>query len=524
MPNLQLPMISRPRADALATDITANILVVDDRPDKLLSLTAVLGELKHNVMTATSGKEAIRLLLQHDFAVILLDVSMPIMDGFETAAIIRQRDKSSSIPIIFVTAISSTDNHVSRGYSLGAVDYIFTPIIPEILRAKVAVFIDLHVKSVQLKRQSEWMRDEAERRAHELETRMRRLMNRLNVGVYRAAPNGKIIEANPAFLRLFGITLLSEVEALDLRALFQPGPEGSSALVDAQANPPTSVDVLLRRADGQPLWVFMTRAYSLDSDGQPFIEGLVEDITVRKSAEEALAVKKDELERSNAELEQFAYVASHDLQEPLRMVSSYLSLLHMRYHQQLDAKAAQFIKFSIDGAERMQVLINDLLVYSRLTNDNEAAAIVDCEEALRDALSNLQAPIGESKAVITHEPLPKVVIPHVRLVVLLQNLIGNAIKFCRQHPPEIHLLAERSERSWIISVRDNGIGIEMENAKRIFDIFQRLHSQAEYPGTGIGLASCKKIVECSGGRIWVTSQVGEGSTFHFTVLAPPDDR
>lgn len=501
------------------SDIKANILLVDDRPDKLMALTAVLSDLKHNILTANSGKEAIRLLLQHDVAVILLDVSMPIMDGFETAAIIRQREKSSSTPIIFVTAINATENHVSRGYSLGAVDYIFTPIIPEILRAKVVVFIDLYVKSLLLKRQSEWMREEAERRAQELETRMRVLLNRLNVGVYRATTDGRILEANPSFLRLLGISHLAELDAIDLSALHQANGLAASQSGGSTQVQPTGADVFLRRHDGSGLWVAITRALSTDSSGRSIVEGLVEDVTVRKSAEEALSSNRIELERSNAELEQFAYVASHDLQEPLRMVSSYLSLLQLRYVGRLDEKAQQYIKFAVDGAERMQNLINDLLVYSRVTSDDHVEETIASEVALKEALDNLARKISESHAVIDHGALPVVVIPRVRLVMLFQNIIGNSLKFCPDRVPTIRISAEQSDGFWTFSIADNGIGIEMENAKRIFDIFQRLHSQCEYPGTGIGLASCKKIVECSGGRIWVTSTPGNGSTFSFTVPA-----
>jgi hypothetical protein len=515
------PPVSRlGQAIPVDAQITANILLVDDRPDKLLALTAVLSDLGHCIMTASSGKEAIRLLLQHEFAVILLDVSMPIMDGFETAALIRQREQSSHTPIIFVTAINATETHVSRGYSLGAVDYIFSPIIPEILRAKVVVFIELFVKSQQVKRQSEWMREEAERRASELETRMRVLLNRLNVGVYRMSVDGTFIEANPAFLRLLGVTHLCELAELDLSMLHERAAVANGSLASAQAATTVAHDVLLTRADGKGLWLSLSRTVNTDGRGNAIIDGLVEDITSRKMAEDDLSQKQRELERSNYELEQFAYVASHDLQEPLRMISSYLGLLQDRYAAHFDDNANQFMKFAVDGAERMQNLISDLLVYSRLTCPDHHTQPVASGEALDEALKNLEAKVRESGATITHGDLPTVVIPRIRLVMVFQNLIGNSLKFCSAAAPRIDIRSETTGGFSKFSVTDNGIGFKMENATRIFDIFQRLHSQSQYPGTGIGLASCKKIIEVSGGRIWVESTPGNGSTFHFTVPSP----
>lgn len=251
--------------------------------------------------------------------------------------------------------------------------------------------------------------------------------------------------------------------------------------------------------------------------------GIVEDfkdISERKLTEKELAQRAQELARSNADLQQFAYVASHDLQEPLRMVASYVQLLARRYKGQLDADADDFINYAVDGANRMQILINDLLAYSRVGTQGREFKPTECTAVLEEAIANLQTAVKESGAVITHNSLPTVMADGPQLLQLFQNLVGNAIKFHGQEPPRIHVSAEPEEAGWVFSVRDNGLGIDPAYKERIFVIFQRLHGKTEYPGTGIGLAICKKIVERHGGRIWVESEVGKGATFHFTI---PDE-
>ena len=258
----------------------------------------------------------------------------------------------------------------------------------------------------------------------------------------------------------------------------------------------------------------------LESAEGILVTAAIRDITARKAAEANLLEKVDELKRSNEELGQFAYIASHDLQEPLRMVASYTQLLSRRYKGKLDADADEFISFAVDGAARMQRLIQDLLAFSRVGTKGKELLITSSEEAFQQALINLRGAVKDSGAQVTHDPLPMVAADEMQLVQLFQNLIGNAIKYQNPGVPRIHVSAARDGgKKWIFSVKDNGLGIHPQYFDRIFGMFQRLHKREEFEGTGIGLAICKKIVERHGGVISVESQPGQGSTFRFALAA-----
>jgi len=254
----------------------------------------------------------------------------------------------------------------------------------------------------------------------------------------------------------------------------------------------------------------------------PAISGVVVtigDITERKLAADALAEKADALRKSNAELEQIAFVSSHDLQEPLRRLCLHSQLLSNRYKGRLDQDADDYIERIVEGAKRMQTLIKDLLIYYSVGTETKPLKPTDCEAVLTTALVSLQGAIRESGVNVTHDLLPKVMGDESQLGQLFQYLIDNGIKFRNGGAPQIHVSCKMEGEKWLFSLKDNGIGIEPQYAERIFIIFQRLHSQKEYPGTGIGLAVSKKIVERHGGRIWVESEPGKGATFYFTVPA-----
>jgi PAS domain S-box-containing protein len=274
--------------------------------------------------------------------------------------------------------------------------------------------------------------------------------------------------------------------------------------------------------EGRRLDVSLTVSPVADEKGRLVgASKILHDITDRKRAEEALRQSAQELTRSNRDLEQFAYVASHDLQEPLRAVSGYVQLLQHHYPDKLDEKGQRYIAGAVEGAARMQTLIHDLLVFSRVGRKSDPFEPADLNKVLAQALGNLRVSLQETEAKVTHDPLPTVPVDATQITQLFQNLINNAVKFRASRPPEVHLAASLEAGQWHLFVRDNGLGIEPQYFERIFQIFQRLHTRKQYPGTGIGLAICKKIVEHHGGRIWVESQPGQGSTFHFTLPQTP---
>jgi PAS domain S-box-containing protein len=330
------------------------------------------------------------------------------------------------------------------------------------------------------------------------------------------SPDGRLVDLNPAWERTLGYNR-DEVRGHPLKELFHPDDQAMTmAALQRVTNEPAAgrFESRCRHKEGHYRWLAWAVVISPQDQ---LLYAAARDITERYLAEEKLRQQTEELERSNRELEQFAYVASHDLQEPLRLVSSYVQLLARRYQGKLDQDADEFIGFAVEGANRMKSLITDLLAYSRVGSRGKEFAPVEMEEIFKRVIGTLQLAIDEVGATVTHDPLPAVLGDAVQIIQLLQNLIGNAIKFRGTEPPRVHVGAAQLREHWLFFVRDNGIGIDPQHTERVFVIFQRLHLQEEYPGTGIGLAICRKIVERHGGRIWVDSEPGKGATFYFTL-------
>ena len=365
------------------------------------------------------------------------------------------------------------------------------------------------------------------KRAEEARSNLAAVVESSDDAIVAKTLEGTITAWNPAAEKLYGY---SATEALGkpLRMLLpaERAEEETDILLRVRRGESFNhLDTVRVRKDGKRVDVSVTISPIKDASGNIIgASNIGRDITERKRAEEQLAAqalelsrKAEELARSNADLEQFAYVASHDLQEPLRMVTAYTQLLSERYSGKIDETANKFIGYAQDGAVRMQVLIQDLLAFSRVGRKEDARTAVDCNAVIEEVRQVLAPAVQESGAAITCSNLPMVLADRSQMVQLFQNLIGNAIKFRGAKPPVISVRAERQDQNWRFSVTDNGIGIDPEYGENIFVIFQRLHARAEYPGNGIGLAICKKIVERYGGKIWVESQPGAGSTFHFVM-------
>ena len=367
------------------------------------------------------------------------------------------------------------------------------------------------------------VRMEAERHLAQMESRYRGLLEAAPDAIVVVNPAGKIVLFNVQAEKQFGY-IRDELVGQEVTNII---PEGFAERLIADGNRSASealtqqigagIELSGRRKDGTefPIEIMLS---PLESTDGVLVTAAIRDITERRRSEEHLVKTVWELKRSNDELQQFAYVSSHDLQEPLRMVSSYTQLLAKRYKGRLDSYADEFIAFAVDGCNRMQGLIQDLLAYSRAGTSERELRKVPSENALRKALTNLRIMIKQSGAVVTHDALPTVRADETQLTQVFQNLVGNAIKYRRAEDPRVHVSAARNGgNEWTFSVGDNGLGIDPQYFERIFVLFQRLHGRDEFEGTGIGLAICKKIVERQGGRIWVESQPEKGSTFYFAL-------
>jgi PAS domain S-box-containing protein len=368
-------------------------------------------------------------------------------------------------------------------------------------------------------------RKEMEQALRNSEQRYRTLFDYAGDAIFVHDLEGHFLDVNPVACARLGY---SREELLEMTPMDIDAPEDATRVPERMQKITQEKHIVFegrhRRRDGTTFPVEVSSRY-IEYDGQPAILSTARDITERKEAARQIERYAADLVRSNEELEQFAYVVSHDLQEPARMVSGYLSLLAQRYRGKLDDKADTFIHYAVDGAERMQEMIRALLNLSRVKTRGGTLEPTDSEAIMERTLRVLHRAIGESNATVTHDPLPTVLADRAQLAQVFQNLIANALKFRRADvPPRVHISAQQQDGMWHFSVADNGIGLDPAQAERIFEIFQRLHTREEYPGTGIGLALCQKIVERHGGHIWVESQPGAGATFHFTLPdAPPPD-
>jgi PAS domain S-box-containing protein len=490
-------------------DDEASVLLVDDREDNLLALEAMLRDLSPSLVRARSGRQALELLLARDFALILLDVRMPDMDGLETAELVRKRRQSRRTPIIFITASDPASSDVARGYSAGAVDYVFKPVVPEILRAKVRTFLDLYRKGEELRRSEAYTRV---------------VLEKAFDAFVALDPEGRVVDWNPQAEATFGWTR-EEVLGRPLASLIIPlqfreaNEQGLERYLSTGQGPALGrrIEMTALHRSGREFPVEMTIS-ALEVGGSRLFASFLHDISERRASEAALRQAVQAAEASSRELESFSYSVSHDLRAPLRAIDGFSKLLADGSSGMLGKDEAHYLDRIRSASQRMGELIDDLLELAKVTRGQ-----------LRLQRIDLGALAGEvAEALLKSDPARKVRFSIADgleatgdpryLKVVLENLMGNAWKFTARHP-EAHIeigVVERDGRAAYF-VRDDGAGFDMAYAGKLFGAFQRLHEGGQFEGTGIGLATVARIIARHGGRLWAEAAVEKGATFYFAL-------
>ncbi len=484
-----------------------NVLIVDDQPENLLTLEAVLEPLGQNLVRAESGEAALRRLLQDDFALILLDIQMPGLDGFETAELIKARPRTRNLPIIFLTAINKELRHIHRGYETGAVDYLFKPFDPVVLRSKVAVFLDLHDKTEALRLSEE---------------RLRLLVEHVeDHAVLWCDADARVATWNAAAERITGLRA-PEILGEPFARLYPAGasgrhdPAGHLAIARARGmwHEPEG---LRTRADGRFYWASTTVTAVQGSTGELVGYSVVlQDVTERRRTDIALRTRAEALEQINHDLEQFVAVVSEDLAEPLGSVAGSVRELQA-LGEGLGDEARRLVEDIGDEADAMRARIEDLLRYSRIAQDELQRAPVDCGALVERVLADLGEQGRTQEAAIDVGRLPTVDADERLLSLLFANLLDNALRFADPDAgARVTLHAEADAGLWLFRVSDEGIGLDYGDVERVFELFERVHPDAS-SGSGIGLTICRRIVERHGGRIWAEPQPEGGTSFVFTL-------
>jgi PAS domain S-box-containing protein len=488
-----------------------HVLVADDNADMREYVRRLLAT-RYDVTTVANGSEALNAALADPPDLVLTDVMMPVVDGFELLKRIRADERTKTLPIILLSARAGEESRI-EGLDYGADDYLVKPFSARELLARV----DAHISLAR-------MRKEAAEALRLSEMRLGLVLESANMVAWEWNPIQDHVVASGDIRRIFGTDLRSSREGL---ALVHPEDQAKhKPLVESVGREGGSYfsEFRIQRADtGETAWLEERATAITDETGKVTrVVGVLTDITQRKVAEEDFRRRNAELERANSELEEFAYAASHDLQEPLRTVNIYTDLLLRKAGLQQNEQVSEFAAFIHEGVKHMELLISDLLAYARVVHhEQDPARPIVLARPLEHALDSLRGLILETGAEITYDCANAVVSGDERqLTQVFQNVVANALKYRRRDtPPRVSVCARRADSEWLVSVKDNGIGFEPQYAERIFGLFKRLH-KTEYPGTGLGLAICKRIVERYGGRVWASSEgEGKGATFSFAFSA-----
>jgi PAS domain S-box-containing protein len=476
---------------------TVNILLVDDRRENLLALEAILSKLGETLVKAASGEDALKFLLKNEAAVVLLDVDMPKLDGFQTAKLIREREKTRHTPIIFLTAISKSDTHVNHGYSLGGVDYIFKPLVPEVLRAKVSTFVEMFKQRQEADRQSALLKAERDFADAILDT--------VDGLVLVLDAEGRIVRVNRGFEEVTGYTF----EQVQGHFLFEYLDDKESARFFLKGGH--------RPADCREYWMTHGKIRRLISW---CCTALGKEVA-GKGRFVVTGRNMTELRQRTEELESFTYSVSHDMRAPVRAIDGFTRILIEDYAASLDEEGRRLLDIVRQNTEKMGQLIDGLLALSRLGRERLIFTDIDMADLAKIAFEEQQAAGGRRPDVTFRlDDLP-VAHGDKRLITqVFHNLLANAIKFSRnRHPAVIEVGYQRGTGEDIYFVRDNGVGFDMKHAQKLFGTFQRLHGANEFEGSGIGLATVQRIIDRHGGRVWANAEPEKGATFYFSLPA-----
>jgi PAS domain S-box-containing protein len=472
-----------------------NILLVDDRRENLLALEGILKSLDQNLVQAMSGAQALKYLLRNDVAVILLDVEMPEMDGFQTATLIREREKTRHTPIIFLTAISKSDVHVSQGYSLGGVDYIFKPFAPDVLKSKVAAFVEMFKQRQDAQRQSALLKSERDFVSAVLDT--------VASFVLVLDSEGRILRVNRAWEGMTGFKS-ADVKGSYLWDYVEDGEQTKQFLKAARANAECE-EYWLTKGKARRRVSWCATALGNDVRGVSHFVVTGRDIT--------------ELRQRTEELEGFTYSVSHDMRAPVRAIDGFTRILIEEYSSSLDEEGRRLLAIVRQNTEKMGELIDGLLALSRLGREKIIFTDIDMNQLAASAFEEQKAAGGPQRNIeFKLGPLPAAHGDKRLITQVFQNLLSNAIKFTRRtNAPVIAVGYEKGTGEDVYFVRDNGVGFDMQHAQKLFGTFQRLHAANEFEGSGIGLATVQRIIARHGGRVWAEAKPNDGATFYFAL-------
>jgi PAS domain S-box-containing protein len=494
----------------MPNDETTNILIVDDKANNIFALEEILSRPGRNLMRATNGNDALKTVLNSDVDLIILDVQMPDMDGFEVAQILKSNKRTKDIPIIFASAEKKEHKFMMKGFEEGAFDYLYKPLDPQITEAKVSVLLQLHLQKKELTRKNT-----------ELEKYALLINNSADLICIINAKTLDFEEVNYTVNTMFGYTV-EDIKGTSILSYIPAENHNNIQKLCEENSAKFSFEAMIFDKEGTTKWLHWN---IINKDGFWFANA--RDVTQQKNADEEIRLLNADLERNvaqleitNKDLESFSYSVSHDLRTPLRSISGYSTIILEEYQEQFDAELKHLFGMVQGSAKKMGALIDDLLAFSKLGRKTVKKAKVDFNDLVSEVLKDLKG-TGNIKAEISIHSLKSADADRALLYQVFVNLISNAIKYSsKKTTPQIEISFLENPEEYIYYIKDNGSGFNMQYSHKLFGVFQRLHKENEFEGTGVGLAIVQRIINKHGGRIWAEGEIDKGATFYFSLPKP----